>query len=134
MKQHSTCVSDLATCMFRVCLLFLQSKWLSVIPTLNRCLSISNATGPIYVYSSTHLSSYIIVHEVFVQVFTLVRRPLISHSEVLNEWTTWSISRQWTWMNKVNHSKELKITSLQIKFFYYNFKKLKLSLDSMLYF
>ncbi len=76
--------------------------------------------GPIYVYWSTHLSSYIvlyssllfIVNEVFVQAFTLIHRPLISHSEVLNEWIKWSASHQWTWTNEVNHSNELKITSL----------------------
>ncbi len=41
LKQHSICVRDPATCTLRVCLLFLQSKWLSVIPTLYRCLSIA---------------------------------------------------------------------------------------------
>ncbi len=53
-----------------------------------RWLVLSDVTGPISVYSSTHSSSYIvvhnsssfIVHEVFIQAFTLV-----SHSEVLNE-------------------------------------------------
>ncbi len=66
-------------------------------------------------HRSSHSPLSFIVHEVFVQVFTLVRMPLISHSEVLNEWTkwtTWSTSCQWMWTNEVIHSDEAKITSL----------------------
>ncbi len=44
------------------------------------------------------------ITKVFVQAFTLVRRPLISHPEVLSEWTTWGTSRQWTWTNEWSKS------------------------------
>ncbi len=68
-------------------------------------------------HRSSHSPLSFIVHEVFVQAFTLIRMPLVSHSEVLNEWTkwtTWSTSCQCTWTNEVIHSDEVKITSYSI--------------------
>ncbi len=51
-----------------------------------------------------------IVHEVFVQAFTVICRHLISHSEVLNEWTKWTTWSNFTPMNVNEWSRSFKRT------------------------